>query len=188
MKKIIMALLIPVFLLMLPACNTNSSEENAINDMLSGVFIIDGKEYSIDNLHEQLINNGWVADEYSEITLDAKHESVVGYQHKDYGLDILDFTISIFYKNNSDEKLGILESDITTVYIRRRGDKNPKVVFKNGINIENTMEEINSICPPTEIDKNWYIYNGIEDSNLDEVLLQFNKDNELEIIELKARV
>lgn len=186
MKKVFLIMLLMLSCIFFStACGKN---DTGMQDILSGTIVIDGDEYDIDNLHSQLIDAGWVMDDYSLMTLESDNESIVSYQHEDYGLDLMDFKIEVFYVNSTDEDISILDGEIVTVLISRRNvSEYPSFGFKNGINLSKTKDEINGICKASVDGDNQLEYNGSSDTKVQNVILSFDDEEVLETIELTLK-
>ena len=181
-KKIILLIFAIVFLGGLTACGT---KENLNNEILSGNFIIANKEYNVEKLHNQLVENGWVADEYAEMTLRPKFKSIVSYYHDDYGKDIFDFHIDVFYYNNSDIDVNILEAPIQTIIIsKERTEVYPTFGLGTKILSDITIDEVRNNTQPSIVEESYIEYLGNNNTKVKNARLNFDDEKKLISIEL----
>lgn len=182
MKKIIMFLFVVGVLFGLTACG---KDKTFAKDVWNGKFAIENKTYSTENLHEQLIANGWVADEYAKIQLTPNAESIVSYYHNNYGMDISDFHIDVIYYNEGSKDANILTTTIKSIIITRTlVEKYPSFALDENISFNSTMNELSSIYRANEATDNTLKYFGTADSKVKEVYLQFDDEKKLETVVL----
>lgn len=188
-KKIILFIFVIIFLVITTACSTKDTNFN--NEILSGNFIIGNKEYNIENLHDQLLENGWVlwtADINAETTLQTNQESVAIYYHDDYliGSGIIDFTISVFYNNPSDIEVNMLDAPVREILIRKPsyGGAYPVFGIEPKILSDTAMAEIKKNVKPSRVEPAYIYYYGDESTKVKQVRVIFDDEKRMEGIDI----
>lgn len=131
-----------------------------------------------------MINNGWEPDDYAEITLEPYTESIVSYYHKDYGTNILDFHIDVFYINGSEKEVDILDAPTNTILFSKKNcEVYPTFELAKEISFNSTISEVKKICSPSNNSDSYVEYSGDENNVVKELRLDFDDEDVLKSVE-----
>ena len=190
MRKIFVLFLSVLMLVSVVACGAPNVDEETPKKMqvhyplMTGSFIVDGKTYTPDDVHEQLVDAGWISDGCENSILTPKMSNTVFYYSEKYGTDLVDFHIAVFYYNDGEKDKVAKDCPLQTILIEVNENGYPEFGVTKDINSSVTLQEVEEKYRPHSKDGNRLFYGGDTKTGLTQLTIAGDKEGKIKYFEL----
>lgn len=193
MRKIFVLFLSVLMLVSAVACGVPNIDGELLKEMqahyplMTGNFIVDGKTYTPDDVHKQLVDAGWISDGCGNSILTPEMSNTVFYYSEKYGTDLMDFHIAVFYYNDGKEDKVAKDCPLQAVLIEANENGYPEFGVTKDINSSATSQEVEKKYRPHSKDGNRFLYSGDANTGLTRLIITGDKNGKIKSFELLYR-